>query len=371
MVRTALNPMLIAAAVCSFITAPLYASTTSSVRFDYDAVPLAQQQVSQGAAIIRAESSPGSFPGVFGTLGDAARAEGQALAAANTATLRARAEVASRTVQPIGIFGGDIHSARSDAAFSNEMVIGAGSSGLAIGTPIVVNVTLRLDGALRSGHPTSYGSASSVDSPYYLLTSADTDARFSILDPNLQGIVCDETCHTVTGITLAQFDYGGRERFSQMYLTPWDVGAPGELSTESSDSWSYSVYQGGSGGVSRPTEYHGGDFITPTSTQRQFDTGSFSFQYSTTVGATNRLNGSLTVFLQAMGVRYSAFTAADFGNTFDAEFGAVGVSGIEFSGLTSGVTQFDGSITPVPEPHSMALLLTGLGVIALRARRRS
>jgi PEP-CTERM motif len=256
-------------------------------------------------------------------------------AAADQQTLKSRAELyIDSTVSR------NYASAKSEVSFSKTVVVDAGSSGLAAGTQLLLNVPLSFDGSAIAGS----NALGNISTSY---TSTDVSLRYRIVD-------LDQLVTTGEGgprpRELMKFGYGAR-------LT-YDSG------TEASARAGWNGYSTNTASV------EGGDadiyqFPVPAAgfIDLGVNTGPLSFDIETFVGHRLQITASLDVFVQVDASFGMAYAAGRYENTFDA--GVVsGIVGLELVGETPGVY----SASAVPEPSSVLLMLAGL--IALGSRLR-
>lgn len=229
--------------------------------------------------------------------------------------------------------------AKITASFSKTVIIDAGSSGLSNGAPVTFSVPLKFDGNSQAGG----GSA-----PGRSLSSADISLTYRVFDHDV--IVCSEGCHF---LQLMSFRFGSRAmsdtKFDESVSAGWN-------------GWSISAYGAAPIQVSGGAVKYYSD-VPDGFVSQAVNTGPLSFSIVSKIGNHLAIEASLDVFLQADAQNTSAFAAGDFKSTFDA--GLVSdVAGVQLIGELPGVY----GALPVPEPQTWALMLAGLGLLAVGRR---
>jgi hypothetical protein len=200
----------------------------------------------------------------------------------------------------------------SDAEIANGITVGAGSTGLAPGTPVQLVLSLRFDGSLFTSPPlghTGGGLAEGVGE-YTIVDDTPTGPEGELL-------------------TLARF--AAQFRVQQTYFDPsyenvsWSSRT--SLTTNASEEQS---------------AHDAGDFRDQFGVSLSEDTGTYTALYATTVGAHLSISGRVTTNASAYGTGASA--VADFSNTFRAATEpAPGFEGLEL------VYDDGGDLPPVDE----------------------
>jgi hypothetical protein len=281
-------------------------------------------------------------------------------ASAAQQTLRASASLAVSPGTP-GVSG--TVSASSDvktqSAFYKEVYVGAGTSGLQVGDAIQLNLAFRLDGSVEAGYINS-PAAPVLGLPlnYRVLSSADTSMQYRIRD--LDQLDCSEDC---IATELARFSYGGK------LIYDYEGSGSGDtLDVTLRYDWSTltNVNPYFQGADVDNSMFQTGLSGPPGSRAYTLDTGLVTLQFDTFVGNTLSIEGNLDVFLQAYGSNITAKSLGDFGSSFDAELSS-SIAGIVLEGELPGMY----SPAPVPEAHTWAMLLAGLGLVGFAVRRRN
>lgn len=172
----------------------------------------------------------------------------------------------------------------ANATFTNGITVGAGSSGLAPGTPVALVVALRLDGLLHTSPPLGTGG-----------TTAEGVASYSIFD--------DEGWSREEGPQVVSF--GARFTLQQY---EFDADGPNVY-------WDSSVRLTANGDEEQSaTDYS--ESASPAAVSGAKDTGVMTAVYTTTVGAHLTISGRVSTVSSAYGTGASA--VADFSNTFAA-----------------------------------------------------
>lgn len=315
--------------------------------------------------------------GIFGTgngSGLVVRSSHFGAASAAQQTLRAAADLRVDSLPG----GGVDASAKTETHFRKEVVVSSGTSGLANGTPIRLNLALRLDGAARTGfiNHAPPGSALIIPLDYRLLTSADISFSYGVTDLNQgssggggieggPGGSSSLALASLSSFGKLWYDYQGN-----------DSTTPNTLFSSRHYGWEASSTVNGvlPGEFVDDYDEVAGDL--PGSTAYTLDTGLLALQIDTFVGNTLAIEGYMDIFLQAYAwddADYIAITASslgDFGSTFDAELTS-SVAGIVLEGELPGV-YLAGTQPPVngvPEPMTLSLLGAGLAGIGLMRRR--
>lgn len=305
--------------------------------------------------------------GLYGTgngSGLIARSSHIGAASAAQQTLRSFADLRVDSL-PTGVDA----SAKTYSHFRKEVVVGAGTSGLANGAPIRLNLALRLDGSATTGFINHGPLGAGIQLPldYRLLTSADISFSYGVTD--LDQLVWRGGIDGGPGgwvpLGVASLESLGRLRYDYQGSSAIDT-----LWSERQYSWTASSLVNGVLPGVLVNDYNDVASGIPGSTGYILDTGLLTLQIDTFVGNTLAIAGSMDIYLQAYadGGNTIAITASglgDFGSTFDAELTS-SVAGIVFEGELSGVY----SPTAVPEAETWAMMLAGLGLIVLTTRRR-
>lgn len=293
-------------------------------------------------------------------------------ASAAQQTLRAAADLRVDSLPG----GGVDASAKTETHFRKEVVVSSGTSGLANGTPVRLNLALRLDGAARTG----FIGHSLLVSPLYipldyrLLTSADISFRYGVAD--LNQLVSRGGIDGGPGgsfpLALASLSSFG----NLWYDYQGNYSTPDTLFSTRRYGWEASSIVNGDLPGAFVDDYDDVAGDVAGSTGYTLDTGLLALQIDTFVGNTLAIEGDMDVFLQAYAwddADYIAITASslgDFGSTFDAELTS-SVAGIVLEGELPGV-YLAGTQPPVngvPEPMTLSLLGAGLAGIGLMRRR--
>lgn len=233
----------------------------------------------------------------------------------------------------------------TSASYATAVRVHSGSSGLANGAPVTLQLSLQLDGTT---------SATSGDDAGYSYMSFDM--RISAPD---QAIYDPEKGWYEP--TIMQFGAFADNNVDNFFTTFYgDPGGAWYHSTEYQSGWQwYSNTGDGNGGNADEYTVEPGQF-TSTAT-RDFDTGVVLIDFQTFVGDTLNIFSFLNVYGDTYGAGSAAY--ADFLRTLQASLGSPGVDGLIF--------EFGaGSAIPVPP----ALWLFGsamLGLIGLRKRQVS
>lgn len=296
--------------------------------------------------------------------GPVARSSHVGAASAAQQTLRAAADLRVSSLPE-----GPNASAKTYTHFRKEVVVGAGTSGLASGDPVQLDLALRLDGAARTGfiNHAPPGSILVIPLDYRLLTSADISFSYGVSDLNqLVSRVIDGGPSASVPLALA-----GLRSFGNLDYDYQGSSAVDTLFSSRRYSWeAYSTVNGSLPGVF-VDDYDEVASGIPGSTGYTLDTGLLALQIDTFVGNTLAIEGTMDIFLQAYAwdgaddIAITASSLGDFGSTFDAELTS-SVAGIVLEGELSGVY----SPTAVPEAETWAMLLVGLGLVGFNAHRR-
>jgi len=274
--------------------------------------------------------------------------------------------------------GGVDASAKTQVHFRKEVVVGAGTSGLANGAPIRLDLALRLDGAARTGFinhaPPGSGLLFPLD--YRLLTTADIYFRYGVSDrgnstqPVLPGVI-GGGIDGGPGGNSSSLGGASLRSFGKLLYDYQGSSAGNTLFSSRRYSWEASSTVNGSlpGVFVDDYDEVAGDWAG--STGYTLDTGLLALQIDTLVGNTLAIEGYMDVFLQAYAndsedhIAITASSLGDFGSTFDAELTS-SIAGIVLEGELSGVY----SATAVPEAETWAMMLVGLGLVGFNAYRR-
>lgn len=298
--------------------------------------------------------------------GDGHHHQSAALVGAATSTLRAEVRASGIDANPAnGVAFPDSHRGTANAGMRKVITVAAGTSGLANGAPLLVTLNIRLDGQLLAGMPPADGAGTDDGSAWYAV-SGTSMSYYAQVDQALWACDPAGSCAWDTGDPLARFSTGAGLTQS-LYRGPTaGAGAP-------ADRWvnhnaSYEVETNTLGYQFTPLAYEAlnDQGQRHSHEQRDVDLGLLSFQFLTEVGANLWVDANLSLAVVATGGDAAARAETLFGNTADLEFRAA--PGIVFLGETTGVTNWDGTVSAVPEPAS-ALLLAAGGLL-LAARRR-
>lgn len=227
-----------------------------------------------------------------------------------------------------------------DAAFQTAFLVGAGTSGLANGAAVRLQVSLQLDGST---------SVTSGDDAGY----AGMDYSFDITAPDRAVFSPGDGWFVPT---IASF--GARVRHDIDNYVTFFLSPPGPYhSTSYTSSWGWSSNVGSADG---PQVDNGvtvpGNFSSSSS--RSFDTGLVLFDFDTFVGDVINISSYLDVWGDSYGSGSRA--TADFLNTLQASFDSPFAPGIVL--LAPG----DAGGVPAPTPATAWLLLGALPVLARR-----
>jgi hypothetical protein len=257
-------------------------------------------------------------------------------------TLRASSAITSGWESTAAIY--------SKASFTSDVLIGAGTSGLAYGTPITLSFQFRVDGSQVAGNhitgpvsgspPDSYGSGATAQTLLnYRVFDLNGDAETAALHFSYTGKSEYYYSHTPTNRALLNYSYSSAE-----YMT--DGG------------WNSSHYVYKDDSIDPIT---GNTIGVPSARRESYDTGLITVTLDSFVGHTLRVAADLQSNGTATG--YSPMKAlSDYGSTFDAEISS-NVAGIQLSGIAAG-------IAPVPEPGTVGMFVAGLAVVGGLAWRR-
>lgn len=240
-----------------------------------------------------------------------------------------------------------------DLGYRTTVTIGAGTTGLALNTPVRLTSTMRLDGTLRTAYV--YPDPGSIDS------LGDARAGFSLKDPtirintgegyivpNLASFGLSARLHRSTSRPSAYFPLGVNSLESRW---SWDFQA--NASPIQSDSYNHYDEQ------AYPTGVYGGPALPPAITMT-IDTGTLVGQFDTYVGAVLDLRADLDLLMQS---RYDApFMEANFLNTFGMDL----TPSAGFEGLAVTV-----AVVPEPGVLFVSCIFAGSALLARRRRRVS
>ncbi len=185
----------------------------------------------------------------------------------------------------------DDHGANADCTmpvnFENGITVGAGSTGLPVGTPVELQITLRFDGSVHTNPPISSTSGGAL---------AEGTSNYWIVDDSVPhgGEGHPQMAEFTAGYTLQQYGFDP-SRPNVFYDSKWS------LATNGSD----------------PQEaYHRDEWASETATSLAGDTGTLTATYRTRVGAHLAIGGRVSTVASAYGPGSAA--VADFSNTFKA-----------------------------------------------------
>lgn len=307
----------------------------------------------------------GGLSGIWNGSGLVVRSSHIGAASAAQQTLRSVADLRVDSLP-----GGVDASAKTAVHFRKEVAVGAGTSGLANGAPIRLNLALRLDGTVRTGfiNHGPLGAVLLIPLDYRLLTTADISFSYGVSD--LDQLVwrggVDGGPGGYVPLGVASLESFGRLRYDYEGSSAGDT-----LWSERKYSWTASSLVNGVLPGVLVDDYDDVASGIPGSTGYTLDTGLLTLQIDTFVGNTLAVAGSMDVFLQAYAdddannIAITASSLGDFGSTFDAELTS-SVAGIVLEGELSGVY----SPTAVPEAETWAMMLVGLGLVGFNAHRR-
>jgi hypothetical protein len=236
--------------------------------------------------------------------------------------------------------------------------IGAGTSGLADGDPITLNVLMQVQGSSHAGPPgvdPSLPQSTGDGRDWYALykerylSSTDVMVDYSIRDLGSPQI-CGEGC---SAPSLLGFGYSAHVLYDTFYgaevSSSWTAGA---------QPYTQLV------GTLLPQSYNGDTNVGYFGAfgWADMDTGVIQLQIHTQVGSFLEMSGSISTLLQTNGMKTAAQAVVDFGHTFDVDLRS-SVAGVQIEGEAP-------SISAVPEPTSSALWASGLISILIAVRRR-
>jgi hypothetical protein len=232
-------------------------------------------------------------------------------------------------------------------SFATSMYVGPGTSALAVGTAVTLQLSLQLDGStyVKTGNDAGYAAMSFqyfINGPDQAVYYPGPEGGWSV--PKLVSFNASVQ-HSV-------------DNFYSCYGMP--CGDYHDLSYESGWNWSSNHSpSSGSGGIANDYSTYDG-FSDTFSDSRIFDTHIVRIEFDTFVGDTLNINSYLDVWGDTYGA--NSVARADFLTTLETSI---------ISPYVSGLVLMPGTISqPVPEPETYAMLLAGLGLLGWHARRR-
>lgn len=171
--------------------------------------------------------------------------------------------------------------------FENGITVGAGTTGLPVGTPVKLQVTLRFDGSVHTNPPVSSSSGG---------TLAEGSSDYVIVE--------DSAPDTGEG-------YPQLARFTADYTLQQYGFDPNGLNVY--EDWEWSLETNGS---DRQDAYHYDERASDTPASLAGDTGTLTATYWASVGAHLAISGRVSTVASAYGPGSAA--VADFSNTFKA-----------------------------------------------------
>lgn len=294
-------------------------------------------------------------PGIFYTSIDFARSRHEGAVSAAQQTLRAFNELSLRSSLASGAASTDT---KTFVGFSKTVLVDAGTSGLALGAPVTLSLSVQLHGINQTGYMPPTPPPGTVFSADWsrILTSIDSVFDYRMVDQS--DLVCDEGCRPRE---LARFGYSSR----LIYDAARRVGGT-DWSIQERSSWD--AFGSVSGVIEGPyvNDYQDGSSVGPGSVRRELDTGVLTLQFDTFVGHVLGIRASMDLFNQSFSHGLAGSALGDFRYTFDADLFS-SVAGLQLIGETPGMA----SIGVVPEPASALMLLAGLlGLAGLRSGAR-
>lgn len=248
-----------------------------------------------------------------------------------------------------------------DLAFSNEVTVLPGSSGLPMGAPVTLQFKTRVDGV------TEHEGSSSIDD--YWFTLGDVSGFYQIRDEALIAqliAACppfSETCFadadaqgTLIDFNMVSFSQqtGSLGLFTKEWSWSWSVASQGMQVAGDNDDF-YGEIHCPSGSCGAPGE------LPPLEGVRgyPFDTGWLSVDFDTYIGAVLNIGADFNLFAEAYGGAGEGISAnVDFLNTF----------GTQLLPVTPGIELDFAAV--VPAPPALWLMISGLAGLAGLARRR-
>lgn len=268
-----------------------------------------------------------------------------------TTSLSARADALRGTLQTrFTLTSLGAYDDRSSVGFSKIVQVQAGSSGLADGDAVTLNVLLRLEGSSHAGPPgvdPSLPQATTDGRWWYstygerYLASTDVYADYTVRDLSQQ--VCTEGCRPAEVIG---FGYRAHVLYDTLY------GA------EVTSSWTAAQPFTQVSGTPSPQSFNGDTNVGYFGAfgWDAVDTGVIRLQIDTHIGSFLQMTGEISSLLQTNGMKVSAQAVLAFGHTFDVDVRPT-VAGVAIAGELP-------TIAAVPEPAAWALWGAGLAGMA-------
>lgn len=238
------------------------------------------------------------------------------------------------------------------------------SAAAAVGTPVTVTVSFRLDGSNAAGYGAAFNSGGVIiglPGDFQLSSNAATQLRLDVYDldsPDYEG-----------GAPTARINFSSNANVDSAAYPPSSSYPNGAQYTTLGHSSQLSLNDP----IAGSTTWSGGSYYYqdypdafPAKQVLDVDTGVLSLSFNTFVGNRISFEGELTATLYCSTYSSTHSTPScaglsDYGSTFDAELSA-SLPGVSFGDYTPGV------FAPVPEPATWTLMFAGVALLLRRVR---